>query len=167
MRHLKDHKKLGRTASHRRALLSNLVMQLFLHKQIKTTTAKAKEARRWAERMITFGKKGTVAARRHVYKFIPHHKVIKLLFDEIAPKYANRNGGYTRIIRLGNRRGDGAELAILELVGFEGVQIEKQQKAQERRAERKKRQEEEAQAEAERAQQAEAEAAAAEAQPKK
>ncbi len=143
MRHAKDHRKLGRTASHRKALLSNLVAALFQHKQIRTTLAKAKEARRYAERMITFGKRGDVAARRRVYRFIPHHKIIKLLFDEIAPKYENRNGGYTRIIKLGRRKGDGAELAILELVGYEGVQIEKQQKAQEKRSERRKRKAEE------------------------
>ncbi len=142
MRHAKDHKKLGRTASHRKALLSNLVAALFQHKQIRTTVAKAKEARRWAERMITFGKRGDVAARRRVYRFIPKRKIIKLLFDEIAPKYQDRNGGYTRIIKLGRRKGDGAEIAILELVGYEGVQIEKQQKAQIKRAERKRKKEE-------------------------
>lgn len=163
MRHQKDHRKLGRTTSHRRALLSNLVAALFEHKRIRTTLAKAKEARRFAEKMITFGKKGDVAARREVYKFIPRHGLIKLLFDEIAPQYANRNGGYTRVIKLGQRKGDGAELAILELVGYEGVQIERQQKAQERRAERKKRDEERAKEEAEqmKAQQAEAAAQAA------
>ncbi len=149
MRHAKDHKKLGRTVSHRKALLSNLVAALFEHKQIRTTVAKAKEARRWAERMITFGKRGDVAARRRVYRFIPHRKIVKLLFDEIAPKYENRNGGYTRVIKLGRRKGDGAEMAILELVGYEGVQIEKQQVAQEKRAERKKRKEEQAEAQPE------------------
>ncbi|KAA3662793.1 MAG: 50S ribosomal protein L17 [Calditrichaeota bacterium] len=142
MRHGKDHKNLGRTASHRRAMLSNLVASLFEHKQIRTTLAKAKEGRRFAERCITFGKKGTLAARRHVYKFIPQRKIIKVLFDEIAPTYTDRNGGYTRIIKLGRRKGDGAEIAILELVGYESTQLEKQEKAAEKRAERKKRKEE-------------------------
>ncbi|KAA3618158.1 MAG: 50S ribosomal protein L17 [Calditrichaeota bacterium] len=147
MRHGKDHKKLGRTASHRRAMLSNLVTSLFEHKQVRTTLAKAKEGRRFAERCITFGKKGDVASRRHVYKFIPQHKVIQLLFDEIAPAYAERNGGYTRIIKLGRRKGDGAEIVILELVGYESTQIEKQHQAAEKRAERKKRKEEQEEAE--------------------
>ncbi|MCA9730524.1 MAG: 50S ribosomal protein L17 [Deferribacteres bacterium] len=147
MRHGKDHKQLGRPASHRRAMLSNLVSSLFEHKQIRTTLVKAKEGRRYAERCITFGKKGTLAARRHVYKFIPHRNIIQILFDEIAPEFADRNGGYTRIIKLGRRKGDGAEIAILELVGYETTQIEKQHKAAEKRAERKKRKEEQAQSE--------------------
>ena len=142
MRHQKDHRKLGRTASHKKALLSNLVAALFEHKRIRTTIAKAKEAQRWAEKMITFGKKGDVAARRRVYRFIPHHKTVKVLFDEIAPAFENRNGGYTRIVILGRRPGDGAELAILELVGYEGVQISKQQQAAEKRSARRKRKEE-------------------------
>ncbi len=148
MRHGKDHKKLGRTASHRRAMLSNLVASLFQHKQIRTTLAKAKEGRRYAERCITFGKKGTVAARRHVYKFIPQRKIIQLLFDDIAPAFAERAGGYTRIVKLGRRQGDGAEIVILELVGYEGAQLEKQHQAAEKRAERKKRREEDEKAEA-------------------
>jgi len=142
MRHQKDHRKLGRTASHRKALLSNLVAALFEHKRIRTTLAKAKEARRWADKMVTFGKRGDVAARRRVYRFIPHHKIVKLLFDDIAPAFENRNGGYTRIVKLGRRAGDGAELAILELVGYEGVQLSKQQKAAEKRSARRKRKEE-------------------------
>lgn len=162
MRHRKDTKKLGRTKSHRKAMLSNQVASLIRHKRIRTTVAKAKVTRRWADRMITFGKKGDVAARRHVYRFIPKRDVIKILFDEVAPAFENRNGGYTRVIKLGNRQGDGAELAILELVGFEGMQIEKQQKAQEKRAERKARQKEKEQQEAEQLAQQQAEAEAAE-----
>ena len=160
MRHGKDHRKLGRTASHRKAMLSNMVASLFLHKRIRTTVEKAKEARRLAEKMITFGKRDTVAARRQVYKTIPQRGVVKLLFDEVAPNFEGRNGGYTRIVRLGRRKGDGAELAFLELVGFESVQMEKQQDAVDRRLERKKRQQEQAEEELA---QAQAEAGAAEA----
>ncbi|MCA9740034.1 MAG: 50S ribosomal protein L17 [Deferribacteres bacterium] len=149
MRHAKDHRKLGRTASHRKAMLSNMVASLIQHKRIKTTVAKAKEARRFAERCVTFGKKGTVSARRQVYKFIPRRDIIKTLFDDIAPQFESRNGGYTRIIKLGRRQGDGAELAFLEFVGYETLQIEKQQKAQETKVERKKRRQEEAEPEQE------------------
>lgn len=141
MRHRKDVKKLGRTASHRRAMLSNLVASLFEHKHVRTTTAKAKVARSVADRMITHAKKNTVAAKRLVYSRLRRRDVVKTLFDEIAPKFADRNGGYTRVLKLGRRQGDGAELSVLELVGFESVQLEKQQAAAERRAERKRRKE--------------------------
>lgn len=130
---------MGRTASHRRAMLANLVSALFEYKHIRTTTAKAKEARRFAERLITHAKKNTVAARRVVFSKLHRRDIVKTLFDEIAPKFATRNGGYTRVIRLGQRLGDGAELSVVELVGYEGIQVEKQQKAHEKRAERKKR----------------------------
>lgn len=139
MRHLKDGKKLGRTASHRRAMLANLASALFEHKHIRTTSAKAKEARRLADRLITHAKKNTLAARRLVFDKLRRRDIVKTLFDEIAPKFAERQGGYTRIIKLGQRQGDGAELSILELVGYEGVQVERQQKSLEKRAERKKR----------------------------
>jgi large subunit ribosomal protein L17 len=124
-------------------MLSNMVASLIQHKRIKTTLAKAKEARRWADRVVTFGKKDSVAARRQVYKFIPRRDIIKILFDDIAPQFENRNGGYTRVVKMGRRKGDGAELAILEFVGYEDLQIEKQQKAQETRVERKRRKAEE------------------------
>ncbi|MDZ7288858.1 MAG: 50S ribosomal protein L17 [candidate division KSB1 bacterium] len=140
MRHLKDVRKLGRTASHRRATLANLAAALIEHKHIRTTTPKAKEARRLVDRLITHAKKNTVAARRLVFSTLHRRDAVKTLFDEIAPKFATRNGGYTRVIKLGQRQGDGAELSILELVGYEGVQVERQQKAYEKRAERKKRQ---------------------------
>lgn len=100
-------------------MLNNMVASLFLHKKIKTTHPKAKEARRLAERLITFGKKGTLAARRHVLRFIPNKDIVKMLFDEIAPHFAERNGGYTRVIKLGFREGDGAPMSILELVDME------------------------------------------------
>lgn len=116
MRHRKDHRKLSRTASHRRAVLRNLVTALFEYERIETTVAKAKEARRLAERLITFGKQGDVAARRHVSRFVTRPAVSAKLFDTIAPWYAERNGGYTRIVRIGRRLGDAGETAYLELV---------------------------------------------------
>jgi len=139
MRHLKDVKKLGRTAGHRHATLANLAVAVIEHKQIRTTTPKAKETRRFVERLITHAKKNTVAARRLVFSKLRQRAAVKTLFDDVAPKFAARNGGYTRVIKLGRRQGDGAELAIIELVGYESVQVEKQQKAFEKRAERKKR----------------------------
>jgi large subunit ribosomal protein L17 len=116
MRHRKDHRKLSRTHSHRRAVLRNLVTALFQYERIETTVAKAKEARRLAERMITFGKQGDVAARRHVSRFVMRPDVTAKLFATIAPWYAERAGGYTRIIRIGPRLGDAGETAYLELV---------------------------------------------------
>lgn len=97
-------------------MLRNMVTSLFLHERIHTTTPKAKVARRFAERMITFGKKGTLHARRQAARFVNDETVLKKLFDEIAPAMADRNGGYTRILRTGTRKGDAAEAAILELV---------------------------------------------------
>jgi large subunit ribosomal protein L17 len=116
MRHRKDHRKLSRTASHRRALLRNLVTALFQYERIETTVEKAKEARRLAERLITFGKRGDLAARRHVARFVTRPAVTHKLFGTIAPWYAERAGGYTRIVRLGPRLGDAGETAYLELV---------------------------------------------------
>ncbi len=116
MRHRKDHRKLSRTSSHRRALLRNLVTALFQYERIETTVAKAKEARRLAERMITFGKQGDVAARRHVSRFLTKPEIVSKLFTTIAPWYETRNGGYTRILRIGRRLGDAGEVAYLELV---------------------------------------------------
>jgi large subunit ribosomal protein L17 len=116
MRHRKDHRRLGRKSEHRRALLRNLVTALFQYERIETTVAKAKEARRYAERMITFGKQGDLAARRHVATFVIKPEIVSKLFSTIAPWYAERNGGYTRIIRIGHRLGDAGETAYLELV---------------------------------------------------
>ncbi len=116
MRHRKDHRKLSRTASHRRAVLRNLVTALFQYERIETTVEKAKESRRLAERLITFGKRGDLAARRHVARFVLRPAVTAKLFAVIAPWYAERQGGYTRIIRIGRRLGDGGETAYLELV---------------------------------------------------
>lgn len=116
MRHGKDHRKLSRTASHRRAVLRNLVTALFQYERIETTVAKAKEARRLAERLITFAKRGDLAARRHVARFVMRPGVVSKLFATIAPWYAERPGGYTRIVRIGRRLGDAGETAYLELV---------------------------------------------------
>ncbi|MFQ5863646.1 MAG: 50S ribosomal protein L17 [bacterium] len=147
MRHAKVGRKLQRTASHKKALLSNMAAALIEHKQIKTTTAKAKEARRTVERLITFAKRGTLADRRRVLRTIKDKKIVKTLFEDIASNYENRNGGYTRVIRLGRRRGDGAELALLELVGYEEVQIEKQKAREEQKAKKAEKKEEKQKAE--------------------
>src|SRR5436309_11559464 len=116
MRHRKDHRKLSRTHSHRRAVLRNLVTALFQYERIETSVAKAKEARRLAERMITFAKRGDLAARRHVGRFVMRPAVVGRLFETIAPWYTERQGGYTRIVRIGRRLGDAGETAYLELV---------------------------------------------------
>ncbi|HZE18929.1 MAG TPA: 50S ribosomal protein L17 [Candidatus Angelobacter sp.] len=116
MRHRKDHRKLSRTSSHRRALLRNLVTSLIEHERIETTLAKAKEARRVGERMITFAKRGDLSARRHVARYVHGEGNVKKLFDTVAPWYETRNGGYTRILKLGRRLGDAGEMALLELV---------------------------------------------------
>ena len=129
MRHRRDHRQLSRTTEHRKALLRNLVTALFEYERIETSVAKAKEARRLAERLITFAKRGDLAARRHVARFVYRETVTKKLFDTIAPWYAVRPGGYTRIVRIGKRRvGDASEVAMLELVKSS------EQKAQERKA---------------------------------
>ncbi len=128
MRHRNDHRRLSRNHSHRRALLRNLVTALFQYERIETTVAKAKEARRLAERLITFAKRGDVAARRHVDRFVTRPAVTRKLFDTIAPWYTERNGGYTRILRIGHRLGDAGETAYLELVKSA------EQKEQERQA---------------------------------
>src|SRR5437773_842980 len=116
MRHRISFRKLSRTHEHRRALLRNLVTSLFLHERIETTVAKAKEARRVAERMITFAKRGDLAARRHVDSYVFDPSATRKLFDTIAPWYKDRPGGYTRIIRIGRRLGDAGEIAVFELV---------------------------------------------------
>ena len=118
MRHKKKGKKLGRDHEHRLSLLRNQVISLFTQGRITTTLAKAKETRRYAERMITLAKKGDVHSRRMARRFLVDRKVTNRLFEEIAPLFKDRNGGYTRILKLGERKGDGAHMAILELLGF-------------------------------------------------
>ncbi|MBR2560359.1 MAG: 50S ribosomal protein L17 [Firmicutes bacterium] len=109
-------RKLGRTTDHRMAMLRAMVTFLLENGKIETTVTRAKEVRPIAEKMVTLGKKGTLAARRQVMAFVTKEDVVVKLFDEIAPSYQDRNGGYTRIIRTGPRRGDAAEMAIIELV---------------------------------------------------
>jgi large subunit ribosomal protein L17 len=116
MRHRKVGKKLSRNASHRKALLRNLVTELLRHGRIKTTLAKAKAMRGPAEKMITLGKRGDLHARRQALSFIQSKDVVHELFDTIAAKYTDRQGGYTRIYKLGQRKGDAAPIAIIELV---------------------------------------------------
>ncbi len=119
MRHKKKGRKLGRTPSHRKAMLGNMAANLFQHKQIRTTDAKAKEARPVVEKLITLGKRGDLHARRQAMKLLPTKQDVNLLFHEIAPQYENREGGYTRIIKLGRRINDAAPSSILELVEFQ------------------------------------------------
>ena len=116
MRHRKKGRKLQRTASHRRAMLRNLATSLFRHERIETTTAKAKELRPYAERLITLARRGDLHARRLVARKIKDRELLGKLFDEISSRYAERPGGYTRILKLGNRKGDAAEISLIELV---------------------------------------------------
>lgn len=109
-------RKLGRTSDHRRAMMRAMVTYLFENGKIETTVTRAKEVRAVAEKMITLGKTNTLHSKRQVYSYITKEEVAKKVFDEIAPKYEDRNGGYTRIIKIGPRRGDAAEMAIIELV---------------------------------------------------
>ena len=109
-------RKLGRTSDHRRAMMRAMVTYLFENGKIETTVTRAKEVRAVAEKMITLGKTDTLHAKRQVFAYITKEDVDKKVFDEIAPRYEDRNGGYTRIIRTGARRGDAAEMAIIELV---------------------------------------------------
>jgi len=116
MNHRKTGRKLSRTSAHRKALLRNMVTSLFEHEQIRTTDAKAKELRGVAERMITPGKRGTLHARRRALQTIRSKEVTSKVFDELADRYRERPGGYTRVIKLGRRPGDAAEMSIIELV---------------------------------------------------
>jgi large subunit ribosomal protein L17 len=132
MRHRKSFRKLSRTREHRRAVLRNLVTSLFIHERIETTVAKAKEARRVGERMITFAKRGDLSARRHVASYVHGDDVVKKLFETLAPWYAERNGGYTRIVRIGRRLGDAGETALLELVKSPELKEKLRHEAEER-----------------------------------
>ena len=115
MRHQHTGRILGRSATHRRAMFRNLVTSLIIHGRVVTTDAKAKEVRRYADRMITLGKKQTIAARRRARRFIQTDEALARLFSEVAPRFANRPGGYTRVIKAGRRRGDAAPQSIVEL----------------------------------------------------
>ena len=109
-------RKLGRPTAHRNAMLRGMVTYLIENGAIETTVTRAKEVRSVAEKMITLGKKNTLATRRAALAYITKEDVVKKLFDEVAPKYANRSGGYTQIFKLGPRRGDGAEMALIRLI---------------------------------------------------
>ncbi len=116
MRHARGYRKLGKATPHRNLMLRNQVKDLLKHEAIKTTEARAKETRRSAERMITLGKAGTLHARRLAFQYLNDKDITKKVFDDIAPRYAARTGGYTRILKLGRRQGDGADMVQLELV---------------------------------------------------
>lgn len=128
MRHRNGNRKLSRNTSHRRALLRNLVTDFLDHGRLMTTLPKAKEIRPLAEKMITLGKRDNLHARRQVQAYLLREAIAKKVFDTIAPRFADRNGGYSRIIKLGNRQGDGADLAIIELLGSE-LEVKKAEKA--------------------------------------
>ena len=119
MRHAKAGKKLGRDSAHRKALYANLACSLIEHGRIKTTVAKAKAVKPFVEQMITLGKRGDLHARRTAVSELRSQDVVKQLFDEVAPRFADRPGGYTRIVKIGARYGDAAEMAYLELVDYQ------------------------------------------------
>ena len=116
MRHLRQGRKLGRTSAHRKALLRNLATALLEHERIITTEPKAKELRRVADKLVTLGKRGDLHARRQALQVVRSNTVVRKLFNEIAPRFAERKGGYTRVLRLGYRPGDAAAMAVIELV---------------------------------------------------
>ena len=118
MRHRVHGRKLGRTTAHRKALFRNQLIALFTHERIITTVAKAKELRPVAERMVTLASSGSLPARRRVATMVPDKATVKRLFEEIVPRFGDRAGGYTRIVRVGPRRGDGAELAVIEFIDY-------------------------------------------------
>ena len=162
MRHKVAGYKLGRTTSHRRAMLRNMVTSIIMEERIETTVIKAKAVRPSVEKMITLGKKGDLAARRQAKAYLMTDEAVHKLFDTVAPRFGDRKGGYTRIVRTTWRKGDGAEKAFIELLGSEQVLDEKRQKRAEIRAKRaeenrKAMENADAQAEQEKALQAEAE----------
>ncbi|RMH11968.1 MAG: 50S ribosomal protein L17 [Gemmatimonadetes bacterium] len=116
MRHRKKGRNFSRTASHRRAMLRNMATSLFRHGRIETTTAKAKELRPYAERLITLAKRGDLHARRLAARKIQDREVLGRLFEDLGPRFAERPGGYTRVLKLGHRKGDAADMALIELV---------------------------------------------------
>lgn len=124
MRHQKSGRQLSRNSAHRWALMRNLITALLREEKIKTTEPKAKELRRWADRVITLGKQGTLHARRQVLSIVQDKAVVRKLFDSIGPRFKDRPGGYTRIIKLGIRRGDAAQMSLIELVGAEDAAAE-------------------------------------------
>ena len=142
MRHRNAGFKLGRNTSHRRALLRNLVTSVIVEDRVETTVAKAKAVRSHVEKMITLGKKGDVHSRRQALSFLMTDDAVTRLFDTVAPRYGDRQGGYLRIVRTGFQKGDGAEKAFIELLGAEQQLDEKRQKRAEVKAEKRKKLEE-------------------------
>jgi len=136
MRKVKPARKLGRTAAHRKATLDNLCTQLLLHKRIETTEAKAKETRKVVEKIITKARKGTVHAQREIFKSIRDKEAVKMLFEEIVSRIGDRNGGYTRIVKLAPRFGDAAKMAVIELVDYSEAPSKQPQAAKQDRAKR-------------------------------
>jgi large subunit ribosomal protein L17 len=165
MRHKVAGYKLGRTTSHRRSLLRNMVTSLIIEERIETTVPKAKALRPTIEKMITLGKRGDLAARRQAAAYVMTDEAIRKLFDTIGPRFGDRNGGYTRIVRTAWQKGDGAEKAFIELLGSEKLLDEKREKRAEARA-KKAEETRKAMEEAEAQQQAQAGAAEAEAESK-
>ena len=119
MRHRIHGRKLGRTSAHRKAMFRNQLTALFTHERITTTIAKAKDLRPIAERMVTLARTGTLANRRRILTMVSDKEVVRHLFDDIAPRFVGRDGGYTRILRIGSRHGDNAEMAIIEFVDYQ------------------------------------------------
>jgi len=138
MRHLKSGRQLSRNSAHRWALMRNLITSLLREEKIKTTDPKAKELRRWADRVISLGKQGSLHARRQVLSIVHDKIVVRKLFDTIAPRFKDRPGGYTRIIKLGIRRGDAAQMAVIELVGADNEKQAAVGGAQKRRRARRR-----------------------------
>lgn len=159
MRHAKRVKKLGRTKTHRKAMLANMAASLLTYQVIKTTETKAKEVRKLAEKLITLAKRGDLHAHRQVYDVIRDRKLVKKLFDEIAPKFADREGGYTRVSKLGPRRGDGAPVAVVELLLEKPAKEEKKGKKRKAQKKAKPAEAKEAKPKAKKKEKAEAEAA--------
>jgi large subunit ribosomal protein L17 len=145
MRHLKAGRQLSRNSAHRWALMRNLITALLREGKIQTTDPKAKELRRWVDRVITLGKRGSLHARRQALGIVQDKAVVRKLFDTIALRFKDRPGGYTRIIKLGIRRGDAAQMSLIELVGAEGEKEARKTAAKKgRRARRRQKQQEEA-----------------------
>jgi large subunit ribosomal protein L17 len=138
MRHRKSGRQLSRNSAHRWALMRNLITALLREEKIKTTDPKAKELRRWADRVITLGKQGSLHARRQVLGIVQDKAVVRKLFDTIAPRFRERSGGYTRIIKVGIRRGDAAPMALIELVGAASEQQAGAGGSKKRRARRRR-----------------------------
>jgi len=149
MRHNVKGRKLGRTASHRKATLNSLITSLLKHKRIKTTLAKAKETRGVAEKLVTKARKGDLNAKKQVMDVIKDKEVVKELFSEIIPKIGERPGGYTRVVKLGHRMGDAAQMAILELVDYNEVVTARAEEQKEKRDARAKEKESKEKAEKE------------------